>query len=195
MKRNPVRLVTISQRNDMTRDGVLRVLRKPLSIFLFFCIVVLTACEEPAPVVSSTLIANAMIHSSSGSEPFHGALRIDGDRIIEIGNFEALEGETVIDAGGLALAPGFVAMQDYYDSDVANAIYKMTGLPARSAGDEGPVRIRTGYFADLVLFDPGKLEDEAAMQDSTALPVNVNKVWVSGVLVFDSGHVVIKDER
>ena len=122
MKRKQVRLVTISQRNETARYGVLRVLRKPIVVFLS-CIVLLAACEEPAPVISSTLIANAMIYSRSGSEPFHGAIRIDGDRIAEIGDFEALEGETVIDAGGLALAPGFIAMQGYYDSDAANAIY------------------------------------------------------------------------
>jgi len=169
------------------------VLRKSGNIFLF-CIVLLAACEEPIPIVSSTLITNAMIHSSSGSEPFHGSIRIDGGRIIEIGNFEALEGEAVVDAGGLALAPGFVAMQDYYDHDVAKAIYKMTGLPAAAEGTEDRGRIRTGYIADLVLFDPATIEGEADMQDLTVLPVRVDKVWVSGVLVFDNSPAVDQDQ-
>ena len=186
MKCKQVRLVTISQRNETARYGVLLVLRKPFGIFLF-CIVLLTACEEPAAVVSGTLIANAVIHSGSGSEPFHGAVRIDGNRITEIGNFEALEREMVIDAGGLALAPGFVAMQGYYDSDVAKAIYEMTGLPAISESDEGRGRIRTGYFADLVLFDPNSIEEEATMRDATAPPVRISKVWVNGILVIDNG--------
>ena len=190
MKRKPVRLVTISQRNEMARYGVLRVLRKPFGIFLF-CIVLFTACEEPAAVVSTTLIANAMIHSSSGSEPFHGALRIDGNRIIEIGDFEALEREVVINADGLALAPGFVAMQGYYDSAVAKAIYEMTGLPAMSDSDEGRGRIRTGYFADLVLFYPDSTGVEASMQGATAPPVRISKVWVDGVLVIDEGVSII----
>jgi N-acyl-D-aspartate/D-glutamate deacylase len=190
MKCKQVRLVTISQRNETTRYGVLLVLRKPFGIFLF-CIVLLTACEEPAAVVSGTLIANAVIHSGSGSEPFHGAVRIDGNRITEIGNFEALEREMVIDAGGLALAPGFVAMQGYYDSDVAKAIYEMTGLPAISESDEGRGRIRTGYFADLVLFDPNSIEEEATMRDATSPPVRISKVWVNGVLVIENGVSII----
>jgi len=90
------------------------VLRKPFGIFLF-CVVVLTACEGPAPVVSSTLITNAVIHNGSGGEAFHGAVRIDGDRIIEIGDFVPLEGETTIDAGGLVLAPGFIDTHSHHD--------------------------------------------------------------------------------
>ena len=45
-------------------------------------------------------------------------------------------------------------------------------------------RIRTGYFADLVLFDPDAIEDRSTMQDSTALSVGIEKVWVNGVLAF-----------
>ena len=97
----------------------------------------------------------------------------------------------VIDAGGLALAPGFIAMQGYYDSDVAKAIYEMTGLPAISESDESRGRIRTGYFADLVLFDPNSIEGEATMRDATAPPVRISKVWVNGVLVFDNGVSII----
>ena len=51
------------------------------------------ACSKPAPDVTSTIIINAQIHNGSGGDPFHGAVRIGGDRIVEIGEFEALEGE------------------------------------------------------------------------------------------------------
>ena len=194
MKRNQIRLVTISQRNVMTRYGGSRVLQKPISVFLY-CFVLLAACEEPAPIVTSTLIVNAMIHNSSGSEPLPGAIRIDGGRVVEIGNFEALAGETVIDAGGLALAPGFIAMQGYYDSDVAEAIYEMTGLPEAPPGVENRGRIRTGYIADFVLFDPEPIEGELTLQDSAVIPVRVDKIWVGGVLVFDNGPAVVSDKQ
>jgi N-acyl-D-amino-acid deacylase len=92
---------------------------KRLFITVLVAIAVLTACGEPAPVVTSTLIKNAVIHNGSGSDPFHGAVRIDGDRIIEIGEFDALEGELVIDAGGLVLAPGFIDTHSHHDSGMA----------------------------------------------------------------------------
>jgi N-acyl-D-amino-acid deacylase len=77
------------------------------------------ACGEAPPVVTSTIITNAVIHNGSGSDPFSGAVRIDGDRIVEIGDFEALDGETVIDAGGLILAPGFIDTHSHHDSGMA----------------------------------------------------------------------------
>lgn len=78
----------------------------------------LAACSDTTPVVTSTLITNAVVHDGSGSEPQHAAVRIDGDRIIEIGQIEALAGEIVIDAGGLALAPGFIDTHSHHDSDL-----------------------------------------------------------------------------
>jgi N-acyl-D-amino-acid deacylase len=115
MKRNTVRLVTISQRIDMARYGKSRMLRKPITKLLF-CTAILTACGDPTPVVTSTLISNAEIHDGSGSEPYHAAVRIDGDRIVEIGEIEALEGEFVVDALGLALSPGFIDTHSHHDS-------------------------------------------------------------------------------
>ncbi len=88
--------------------------KKAITLILI-CITLIAACEEPAPVVTSTLITNAAIHNGSSSEAFHAAVRIDGDRIIEIGNFAPLEGETTIDAGGLVLAPGFIDTHSHHD--------------------------------------------------------------------------------
>jgi len=67
-----------------------------------------------------------------------------------------------------------------------DAIYKMTGLSATTLGIKDRGRIREGYYADLVLFDPDKIEDKATMQNPTALSIGVEKVWVNGVLAFDN---------
>ena len=84
---------------------------------LLFCTVSLTACDDSKPVVTSTLIINAQVHDGSGGEAIHAAVRIDGDRIIEIGEIEALPGEDFIDARGLVLAPGFIDTHSHHDSD------------------------------------------------------------------------------
>lgn len=67
------------------------------------------------------------------------------------------------------------------------AIYKMTALPATTLGLKDRGRIQVGHFADLVMFDPEVIEDRATMQDSTALSVGVNAVWVNGVRVYEDG--------
>lgn len=80
----------------------------------------LVACSDPTSTVSSTLIRNALIYDGTGSEAFEGAVRIDGDKIIEVGNLEAIDGETVIDAAGLVLAPGFVDTHSHHDRGIAD---------------------------------------------------------------------------
>lgn len=82
------------------------------------CCVSLIACDAPAPNVTSTIITNAVIHDGSGNDPTHGALRMDGDRIVEVGILEPLEGETVFDAGGLVLAPGFIDTHSHHDREL-----------------------------------------------------------------------------
>jgi N-acyl-D-amino-acid deacylase len=86
-------------------------------------IIALAGCTEPTPTVSSTIITNAVIHNGSGNEPFVGAVRFDGDRIIEIGEFEAQEGETIFDANGLVLAPGFIDTHSHHDKGISDNLH------------------------------------------------------------------------
>jgi len=72
--------------------------------------------------------------------------------------------------------------------ELENALYKMTSLPAETMGFEKRGSIRAGYYADLVLFDPDRIEDRSTMLDSTAVSVGIEKVWVNGVLAFENGE-------
>ena len=67
------------------------------------------------------------------------------------------------------------------------AIRKMTSAPAArlKLSDRGTIAV--GKVADLVLFDPATIEDRATFQDPAVLPKGVQKVWVAGTLVWDSG--------
>ena len=67
---------------------------------------------EPA---SSTLIVNASIVDGTGSPARAGAVRIDGDRIVEVGDLEPKRGEQVVDAGGHVLAPGFIDVHSHHE--------------------------------------------------------------------------------
>jgi N-acyl-D-amino-acid deacylase len=67
------------------------------------------------------------------------------------------------------------------------AIYKMTGLAADHVGLKGRGRIAVGMPADLVLFDPNTVADQATIEKPAALSTGIQKVWVNGTLVFDQG--------
>jgi N-acyl-D-aspartate/D-glutamate deacylase/CubicO group peptidase (beta-lactamase class C family) len=66
------------------------------------------------------------------------------------------------------------------------AIHKMTALTAEHLGLHDRGLIAPGYFADLVLFDPETVKDNATIQDSKALSSGIVKVWVNGVVVLEN---------
>ena len=65
---------------------------------------------------------------------------------------------------------------------LAEAIHKMTAMPARRFGLEGRGLLREGYFADLVLFDPERVVDRATFADPIQKAEGVAAVWVNGGL-------------
>lgn len=86
----------------------------------------LPGCDSRAPVTSSVII-NAMVYDGSGADGREVAVRFDGDRIVEVGDFAPLEGETVIDAHGLALAPGFIDTHSHH-GDALDRYRHMTAV-------------------------------------------------------------------
>lgn len=67
------------------------------------------------------------------------------------------------------------------------AIRKMTSLPAQRLGWKNRGVVKRAAYADLVLFDPDTVKDRSTFADTTALAQGVEKVFVQGVLVWDSG--------
>ena len=54
------------------------------------------------------LIKNALIVDGKGSPSFEGSVGIKGEKISAIGDLSESQAGTVIDANGLAVAPGFI---------------------------------------------------------------------------------------
>jgi N-acyl-D-aspartate/D-glutamate deacylase len=67
------------------------------------------------------------------------------------------------------------------------AIRKMTSLPAHRLGWTDRGIIRQGAFADLVLFNPDTVIDHSTFTNPFALATGIEKVFVSGTLVWDAG--------
>jgi N-acyl-D-amino-acid deacylase len=68
------------------------------------------------------------------------------------------------------------------------AVHRMTGLPAAKFGLAGRGRIEPGAFADLVLFDPARVDDVATYDDPRRHPAGIEGVWVNGTRVVQAGE-------
>lgn len=64
---------------------------------------------------------------------------------------------------------------------LAEAIRKMTGMPAQRFRLPRRGLIREGYAADLVLFDPDKIIDTATFSDPVRPAEGIMSVWVNGI--------------
>ncbi|MEQ3528042.1 D-aminoacylase [Pseudoalteromonas sp. XMcav11-Q] len=70
---------------------------------------------------------------------------------------------------------------------LALAIHKMTALPAARFKLRQRGNIQIGYFADLVLFDPNRVLDQASYSNPKQLASGIVKVWVNGKLSYVEG--------
>ncbi len=68
------------------------------------------------------------------------------------------------------------------------AVYRMTGVPARVFGLAGRGAVRTGAFADIVLFDPDRVADEADFSAPTRPARGIYQVIVNGKQVWRGGE-------
>jgi N-acyl-D-amino-acid deacylase len=62
----------------------------------------------------------------------------------------------------------------------ADAVHRSTALPAETFGLKGRGRIAGGAYADIVVFDPGKIADRATFEDPFQRPEGIRYVLVNG---------------
>src|SRR5213596_627460 len=79
------------------------------TVFAVFLMIVFPVFGREPPNFD-VIIKGGTIYDGTGAEPRHVDLAIRGDRIAGIGDFEKAKAKTVIDAKGLAVAPGFINM-------------------------------------------------------------------------------------
>ena len=72
------------------------------------------------------------------------------------------------------------------------AIRKFTSLPAQRMGLRDRGLLRSGMFADITIFDPGKVNDVATFEDPHHASVGIEYVIVNGVISLDQGKVTGK---
>ena len=75
------------------------------------------------------------------------------------------------------------------------AVYKMSGLPAKTLGLSNPEKvevprglIREGFAADLLIFDPAQVRDTATFEEPHTYAEGFDWVFVNGVAVIEDGE-------
>jgi N-acyl-D-amino-acid deacylase len=70
---------------------------------------------------------------------------------------------------------------------IEEAVRRMTSLPAERFGLTGRGRLKQGYAADLVLFDPSTVKDRATFENPKQASAGIEAVWVNGAAVWRNG--------
>jgi N-acyl-D-amino-acid deacylase len=71
---------------------------------------------------------------------------------------------------------------------LAEAIRKLSGLPAENLGIRERGLLREGYFADVVVFDPAKIADHATFERPQQYATGMQHVFVNGTQVLADGE-------
>jgi N-acyl-D-amino-acid deacylase len=112
---------------------------------------------------AAVLITNAVIIDGTGTPSQPGSVRIDGDRIVAVGALETTPADTVVDAHGLVLAPGFIDTHSHHDRD----LFELRDAPA--AVSQGVTTIVVGNDGDSSL----PVRDFFAALEQTPVSLNV----------------------
>ena len=77
--------------------------------------------------------------------------------------------------------------------ELPDAVRKMTAEPARRLGLSDRGTLTVGAVADMVVFDPATVVDNADFGQSPQAPTGIDVVIVGGTVMVDDG--VVSDQR
>lgn len=95
----------------------------------------------------------------------------------------------------------FIRVLGHYSRDekvlpLQKAIYKLSKLPANNLKLNKRGELKVGYYADLVIFDPEKVKDNATYDKPQQFASGISDVFVNGIAVLKNGaHTNAKPGR
>lgn len=75
---------------------------------------------------------------------------------------------------------------------VEEAVRKMTSMPAELLGMRSRGKIKQGYYADVVIFDPETVSDMSDFSNLQCAPVGIDTVIVNGLVALRAGKIICK---
>ncbi len=111
--------------------------------------------------------------SDAGSPAAEGVFLKSNDHPRAYGNFARLLGKYVRDEKVIPLE---------------EAVRKLTSLPASNLKIKRRGSLQTGYFADLAIFDPTKIQDNATFEKPHQYATGMVHVFVNGTQVLEKGE-------
>lgn len=119
-------------------------MKKLIALILSFAILAGCAQEETPDCTNDApgfLLTNIEVIDGTGTPATAASVRVSDGKISGLGNLEACANETVIDGGGLTLAPGFIDTHSHGDGDidaVADALASISqGITTMIVGQDG----------------------------------------------------------
>src|SRR5262249_27477999 len=79
-------------------------------------------------------------------------------------------------------------VRDEQAASLPDAVRRLTSFPAENLGLSRRGRLAPGYFADVVVFDPGTIQDHATFERPHQYSTGVRDVLVNGVPVLRNGE-------
>jgi N-acyl-D-amino-acid deacylase len=90
-------------------------MHKILALTLILPLTVAAFAQRSQPQFD-VIIRNGMVYDGSGRPPVKADVAIRGDRIAAVGNLNRASAKTIVDAKGLAVAPGFINMLSHSET-------------------------------------------------------------------------------
>jgi len=151
---------------------------------------------EPTPATGARLVIEA-VRRGGASGIYHAMSEEDVDGIMA-------HPQTMIGSDGRLVALGdghphprwygtFPRVLGLYARErgvltIEQAVRKMTAMPAERIGLRERGQVRSGWFADLVIFDPETVIDRATFQEPHQYPIGIEYVLVNGQVTVEDGE-------
>ena len=165
--------------------------------------------RSPSRPLFDLIIASGRVLDGTGNPWCKADVAVSGGRLAAIGRLDHSRARLVIEAEGLAVAPGFIDIPTHCDRDILNLPlaenYIRQGVTTVIGGNCGthryPLRevfrqaeesgfglLREGMAADDVVFDPASFRDAATYENPHRYNPGLVCVLVNGEVVFEKGR-------